>query len=106
MFSSLISKAMNLVVEAITGSGFIHKSKLNANGTFSVGKTWRLAELRALSVISVRVPAAFLPMTYFYAGFDSLGLSILPCQERIDGKRKIKKTKLFFWTILFVSFVL
>ena len=60
MFSSLISKAMNLVVEAITGSGFIHKSKLNANGTFSVGKTWRLAELRALSVISVCVLATFL----------------------------------------------
>ena len=50
---------MNLVIEATSGSGFIHKSKLNTNGTFSVGKTWRLAELRAINVISVCVLAAF-----------------------------------------------
>lgn len=43
-------------IEANNGSGFIHKSKLNTNGTFSVGKTWRLAELRGLSVIGVRFP--------------------------------------------------
>ena len=95
---------MNLVVEAITGSGFIHKSKLNTNGTFSVGKTWRLAELRALNVISVCILAAFLHQRLIFT--DSLGLSILPCQEHIDGKRKIKKIKLFSWTILFVSFAL
>lgn len=59
MYSFIISKAMNLVIEAISGSGFIHKSKLNTNGTYSVGKTWRLAELRALSVISVCILAGF-----------------------------------------------
>jgi hypothetical protein len=95
---------MNLVVEAISGSGFIHKSKLNTNGTFSVGKTWRLVELRALNVISVCVLAAFLHNDSSHAGSGSPGLSILPCQEHIDGKPKIKKTKLFSWKILFVSF--
>ncbi|KAE9408272.1 hypothetical protein BT96DRAFT_914199 [Gymnopus androsaceus JB14] len=45
-----------LLSQANNGSGFIHKSKLNTNGTFSVGKTWRLAELRGLSVIG---PLAF-----------------------------------------------
>jgi len=41
-------------VEASNGTGFIHKSKLNTNGTFSVGKTWRLPELRAVQVVNVR----------------------------------------------------
>jgi hypothetical protein len=27
---------------------------MNANGTFSVGKTWPVAELRAVEVITVR----------------------------------------------------
>ncbi|KAJ4485946.1 exocyst complex component Sec3-domain-containing protein [Lentinula aciculospora] len=40
-----------LLSQASNGTGFLHKSKLNTNGTFSVGKTWRLAELRAISVI-------------------------------------------------------
>ncbi|PPQ64521.1 hypothetical protein CVT26_002060 [Gymnopilus dilepis] len=40
-----------LLSQANNGSGFIHKSKLNTNGTFSVGKTWRLAELRAIQVV-------------------------------------------------------
>lgn len=31
----------------------MHKSKLNTNGTFSVGKTWRLAELRSIQVVNV-----------------------------------------------------
>jgi Exocyst complex component SEC3 N-terminal PIP2 binding PH len=35
------------------GDGFIHKSKENSNGTFSVGKTWKLSELRAVEVVSV-----------------------------------------------------
>ncbi|KAG5636373.1 hypothetical protein H0H81_008291 [Sphagnurus paluster] len=39
-----------LLSQASNGSGFIHKSKLNTNGTFSVGKTWRLLELRAIQV--------------------------------------------------------
>jgi hypothetical protein len=36
------------------GQGFIHKAKLNENGTFGVGKTWPVAELRAVEVITVR----------------------------------------------------
>ncbi|KAJ7293415.1 exocyst complex component Sec3-domain-containing protein [Mycena rebaudengoi] len=45
-----------LLSQASNGSGFLHKSKLNTNGSFSVGKTWRLPELRALQVIN---PLAF-----------------------------------------------
>jgi len=45
-------------VEANNGSGFIHKSKLNSNSTFSVGKTWKLSELRGLQVITVSVNCA------------------------------------------------
>jgi hypothetical protein len=35
------------------GDGLIHKSKMNSNGTFSVGKTWRLNELRGVEVTDV-----------------------------------------------------
>ncbi|KAG6887860.1 hypothetical protein C0995_012111 [Termitomyces sp. Mi166 len=42
----------NKILEASNGNGFIHKSKLNTNGTFSVGKTWRLPELRAIQVVN------------------------------------------------------
>ncbi|CAL1695070.1 unnamed protein product [Somion occarium] len=45
-----------LLSQASNGSGFIHKSKLNANGSFSVGKTWRLQELRGVEVMN---PLAF-----------------------------------------------
>lgn len=38
------------------GHCFIHKSKMNSNGTFSVGKTWKLNELRAVEVVN---PLAF-----------------------------------------------
>ncbi|KAF7339614.1 Sec3-PIP2-bind domain-containing protein [Mycena sanguinolenta] len=41
-----------LLSQAANGNGFIHKSKLNTNGSFSVGKTWRLSELRALQVVN------------------------------------------------------
>lgn len=44
---------INLGAEANNGSGFIHKSKLNTNGSFSVGKTWTLSELRAVEVVNV-----------------------------------------------------
>ncbi|KAF8555612.1 hypothetical protein OG21DRAFT_1483751 [Imleria badia] len=37
---------------ATDNTGFIHKSKLNPNGSFSVGKTWRLADLRGIDVLS------------------------------------------------------
>ncbi|KIK07465.1 hypothetical protein K443DRAFT_673379 [Laccaria amethystina LaAM-08-1] len=45
-----------LLSQANNGSGFIHKSKLNTNGSFSVGKTWTLSELRAVEVVN---PLAF-----------------------------------------------
>lgn len=45
-----------LLSQANNGSGFIHKSKLNTNGSFSVGKTWTLSELRAVEVMN---PLAF-----------------------------------------------
>ncbi|KAI0652057.1 exocyst complex component Sec3-domain-containing protein [Trametes meyenii] len=45
----IISKSNN-------GQGFIHKSKLNSNGSFSVGKSWRVSELRGLEVLN---PLAF-----------------------------------------------
>lgn len=51
-----IARTINDVVEANSGSGFLHKSKLNTNGTFSVGKTWRLSELRAIQVVNVSLP--------------------------------------------------
>ncbi|VDB99589.1 unnamed protein product [Peniophora sp. CBMAI 1063] len=41
-----------LLSQDISGHAFIHKSKLNSNGTFSVGKTWQLQELRGLEVMS------------------------------------------------------
>ncbi|KAF7301154.1 Sec3-PIP2-bind domain-containing protein [Mycena indigotica] len=41
-----------LLSQTLNGNGFLHKSKLNTNGTFSVGKTWRLPELRGLAVVN------------------------------------------------------
>jgi hypothetical protein len=35
------------------GEGLIHKSKMNSNGSFSVGKTWKLNELRGVEVTDV-----------------------------------------------------
>ena len=51
---------VNAVTEASNGSGFLHKSKLNTNGTFSVGKTWRLVELRAIQVPDVSIAEVLL----------------------------------------------
>ncbi|KAI0375209.1 hypothetical protein BV20DRAFT_960301 [Pilatotrama ljubarskyi] len=45
-----------ILSQANNGQGFIHKSKLNANGSFSVGKTWKVTELRGLEVLN---PLAF-----------------------------------------------
>ncbi|KAI6153692.1 exocyst complex component Sec3-domain-containing protein [Pisolithus tinctorius] len=41
-----------LLSRASDSTGFIHKSKLNTNGSFSVGKTWKLAELRGIEVFN------------------------------------------------------
>ncbi|KAN0100480.1 Exocyst complex component Sec3 domain containing protein [Tylopilus felleus] len=45
-------------------AGFIHKSKLNTNGTFSVGKTWRLAELKGIHVVTSTAFNITLARTY------------------------------------------
>jgi hypothetical protein len=79
----------SISIEASNGMGFIHKSKLNTNGTFSVGKTWRLAELRAVQV--VKVCCILFHCWYVAEEFWSYSrwLSISPCQEHIGGKLKI-----------------
>ncbi|KAH7930560.1 hypothetical protein BV22DRAFT_1101736 [Leucogyrophana mollusca] len=41
-----------LLAQASDGSGLVHKSKLNTNGSFSVGKTWKLSELRGIEVVN------------------------------------------------------
>ncbi|KAI9513060.1 exocyst complex component sec3 subunit [Russula earlei] len=46
------------------GEGLIHKSKENSNGTFSVGKTWKLIELRAIDVINPSTFNITLARTY------------------------------------------
>ncbi|KAH7334432.1 exocyst complex component SEC3 N-terminal PIP2 binding PH-domain-containing protein, partial [Rhizoctonia solani] len=43
-----------LALVSNNGKGFIHKSKRNNNGTFSVGKTWKLEELQAVEVLGPR----------------------------------------------------
>lgn len=45
-----------LLSQGSDGTGFLHKSKLNTNGSFSVGKTWSLSELRGIEVLN---PASF-----------------------------------------------
>jgi exocyst complex component 1 len=41
------------LTESSNGTGFLHKSKKNSNGTFSVGKTWQLSEVRTVQVVNV-----------------------------------------------------
>ncbi|KZT30718.1 hypothetical protein NEOLEDRAFT_1126325 [Neolentinus lepideus HHB14362 ss-1] len=41
-----------ILSQTSNGTGFIHKSKLNTNGSFSVGKTWKIPELRAVEVLT------------------------------------------------------
>jgi hypothetical protein len=36
-----------------SGEVFLHKSKRNSNNTFSIGKTWNLADVRAVEVFDV-----------------------------------------------------
>ncbi|KAI0068299.1 exocyst complex component sec3 subunit [Artomyces pyxidatus] len=45
-----------ILAQDLNGNGYIHKSKLNSNGSFSVGKTWKLPELRGIEVLN---PSAF-----------------------------------------------
>ncbi|KAF8349738.1 exocyst complex component SEC3 N-terminal PIP2 binding PH-domain-containing protein [Amanita rubescens] len=53
-----------LLSQASAGTGYIHKSKLNSNGSFSVGKTWLLSDLRAIQVINPLVFNITLSRTY------------------------------------------
>lgn len=53
-YLSVVNARMDDVIESSNGSGFMHKSKLNSNGSFSVGKTWNLAEVHAIQVLNVR----------------------------------------------------
>lgn len=53
--SSVFWGCFNSYSEGSDGTGFLHKSKLNTNGSFSVGKTWKLSELRGIEVSNVRI---------------------------------------------------
>ncbi|KAL1748585.1 exocyst complex component Sec3-domain-containing protein [Schizophyllum fasciatum] len=61
-----------LLSQSNNGSGFIHKSKMNNNGTFSVGKTWRLPELRGVTVLSPSSFSITLSRTYRWETEDAL----------------------------------
>lgn len=45
--------SFNYLPESRNGLPLIHKSRLNPNGTFSVGKTWTISELHAVEVVNV-----------------------------------------------------
>ncbi|KAJ3511244.1 hypothetical protein NMY22_g15712 [Coprinellus aureogranulatus] len=53
-----------LLSQTSNGTGYMHKSKLNTNGTFSVGKTWRIPELRGIQVLSPKSFNITLSRTY------------------------------------------
>ncbi|KAF9244541.1 exocyst complex component Sec3-domain-containing protein [Melanogaster broomeanus] len=53
-----------IISRASDNTGFIHKSKLNTNGSFSVGKTWKLAELRGIEVVNPMLFNITLARTY------------------------------------------
>ncbi|TFY55813.1 hypothetical protein EVJ58_g8010 [Rhodofomes roseus] len=45
-------KSRYIILSQSPDGGSIHKSKSNQNGTFSVGKTWQVTELRGVEVIN------------------------------------------------------
>ena len=46
-----IPNPLRLAGAAVNGGyPLLHKSRVNPNGTFSVGKTWKLADLRAIEI--------------------------------------------------------
>ena len=47
------TSAHQLSTDAASGP-LVHKSRLNTNGTFSVGKTWGIKELHGIEAINVR----------------------------------------------------
>ncbi|KAL0951427.1 hypothetical protein HGRIS_008119 [Hohenbuehelia grisea] len=58
------SKSRYILLSRSNNGGYIHKSKANSNGSFSVGKTWRLLDLRAIQVINPLVFNITLARTY------------------------------------------
>ncbi len=80
-----------IFAETINGNGFLHKSKLNTNGTFSVGKTWRLPELRAVQVTSVR--ELFHEYRRSVLSFLRYNLSISPCPGPTDGGLRMQRIR-------------
>ncbi|KAI0085410.1 exocyst complex component Sec3-domain-containing protein [Irpex rosettiformis] len=53
-----------IIARSSDGTGSIHKSKLNSNGSFSVGKTWKLGDLRGVEVINPLAFSITLSRTY------------------------------------------
>ncbi|KAG8715818.1 hypothetical protein FRC08_010143 [Ceratobasidium sp. 394] len=53
-----------LLTISLNGQGYIHKSKHNTNGTFSVGKTWKLEDLRGVEVHGPKNFSISLARTY------------------------------------------
>ncbi|KAH9969098.1 exocyst complex component Sec3-domain-containing protein [Russula dissimulans] len=60
-----------LLARNADGEGLIHKSKMNSNRTFSVGKTWKLVELRAIEVINPFTFNITLARTYKWSTEES-----------------------------------
>ncbi|QRW06016.1 Exocyst complex component Sec3 [Ceratobasidium sp. AG-Ba] len=53
-----------LLTISVNGQGYIHKSKQNNNGTFSVGKTWKLESLQGVEVNGPKSFSITLARTY------------------------------------------
>ncbi|EPT01488.1 hypothetical protein FOMPIDRAFT_1120199 [Fomitopsis schrenkii] len=45
-------KSRHIILSQSPDGGSIHKSKANPNGTFSIGKTWKVTEMRGIEVIN------------------------------------------------------
>ncbi|KAI0688760.1 exocyst complex component Sec3-domain-containing protein [Cytidiella melzeri] len=53
-----------IIARSSDGGGSIHKSKLNSNGSFSVGKTWKICDLRGVEVVNPLALSVTLARTY------------------------------------------
>lgn len=49
---------------SLKGPAYVHKSRENPDGTFSIGKTWDLKELTALEVSGVCLQVIALPFLF------------------------------------------
>ena len=84
---------MTSVAESSGGMGFIHKSKLNSNGSFSVGKSWKLVELRGVEVLNVRVHLRHCMPQVLAVTTPSHWRSTSACPGRTGGRLRIKGIK-------------